>query len=248
MQIAKNLIVVALGVLASLNLQAQTSIPTASVVVDGVGYEIPLFPSDTGKLTYSFDGVTIGSESSGFLIRFNDRGNLMDPDPLIAYGIAVTDFGAPSAFGFLFGTPIVPTGPGTLVSSSLAGSLTDGGSDGVTITPTGATLQTSDVGFPLTSMGVGIGLTESGIAGGSDVYGAYSAGPIAGPPGGPWTFMTVSVGFTLTGGGDVAALNGRAEITTASAPVPDSGPGLIGLAALGLVLLRARFRKTGTCG
>lgn len=221
--------------LLALNVYGQTvPQPTAQVTVDGVAYDIPIRTTDENKTRYTFDGVTIGSEQQGFTIRFLE-GNLIDPDPMIAYGVAVTDFGAPSIFGFLFGTPIVPTGPGTVVSASVAGSLTDGGSDNVTITPTGASLQTSSVGMPLTSMGLGIGGAESGIAGGSDVYGPYSLGPVAGPGGGPWSSLEVGVGFGLSGGGDIATLSGRASIETGT--VPETLPTWVTLAALGLVLV-----------
>lgn len=169
------------------------------------------------------------------MIKFLDGENLLDPDPIITYGLAVTDFGAPSSFSFLFITPIVPTGPGTVVAASVAGSLTDGGTDGVTITPTGTFLQSSTLGLPTTSMGLDIGATESGIAGGSDVYGPYAVGPIAGPAGGPWTLLGVGVSFGLTGGGDVATLSGRASVETAS--VPETLPAWVAFATLCSILI-----------
>lgn len=213
--------------------------PTAQVIVDGVPYVIPVRPAGDGKAgVYTFDGASVGGAEQGFLIQFFEQGNIMNSDPFITYGLAVTDFGAPSSFGFLFGTPIVPTGPGTVVSSSLAGSLTDGGTDNVTITPTSGTLQNSSVGMPLTSMGVGIGAGETGIAGGSDVYGPYSAGPVSGPTG-PWTFLTVDVSFGLSGGGDIATLSGRASVDTAER-VPETLPAWAAMGALGFVLLLGR--------
>jgi hypothetical protein len=72
---------------------------------------------------------------------------MLDPDPSIAYGLAVVDFGALSAFGFVFGTPIVPTASPKVVSATLVGGLTDTGGNGVSISPIGPTIQSSAVGF-----------------------------------------------------------------------------------------------------
>lgn len=232
-----SLVIVGCACVAAQGYAQSTALPAVQVTVDGVPYVVPVRPVDSGKGgVYTFNGATVGSVEQGFIIQFQEQGNILNADPFITYGLAVTDFGAPSIFGFVFGTPIVPTGPGTVVSSSVAGSLTDGGSDNVTITPVNPTLQGSSVGFPTTAMGVGIGGTESGIAGGSDVYGPYSAGPIAGPAGGPWTFLTVDVTFGLSGGGDVATLSGRASVDTADR-VPENLPGWAAMFGLGLVLL-----------
>ena len=60
-------------------------------------------------------------------------------DPLITYSLTVTDFGAPSDFGFTFGIPVLagelPAQP-TVVNSSIVGGLTDFTGDGVYITAT----------------------------------------------------------------------------------------------------------------
>ena len=66
------------------------------------------------------------------------EGVQLNPDPSIAYGFAVIDFGAPSVFGFSFATPIVPTASPTLVASTLAAGLTDFTDNGIALTPTGA--------------------------------------------------------------------------------------------------------------
>jgi hypothetical protein len=157
----------------------------------------------------------------------------LNPDPAIAYGIAVVDFGAPSVFGFSFGTPIVPTGPSTVVAASIVGGLTDFTGDGISLTPTGPTVQTSAVGFPLTPMGVDVGPAFSAPAGGAGAfhaYGPHAAGPVPGPAG-VFTFLTVSAGFGLSGGGDVAALTGFASIEDAA--VPDAGAGTAALLMVG---------------
>lgn len=190
------------------------------------GWEIPSQVIETSEFTV---GVSGG----------------LNPDPAIAYGFAVTDFGAPTAFAFLFFTPIVPTGPSTVVSASIVGGLTDFTGDGVSITPLlAATLQTSDVTAPVTSMGVPVGpsLAAGPSAPGSFYgYGPSAAGPIAGPVG-IWTGLSVSTSFTLSGGSDIAVLTGFASVDTAP-PVPDGGAGLAGLAALAGIAMAGRVAR-----
>jgi hypothetical protein len=166
---------------------------------------------------------------------------LIDPDPMISYGISVTDFGAPSVFGFFFSTPIVPVvGPNT-VDASIAGALNDFTGNGVSITPTGPLLQSSTVSLPLTSMGVDVGPAAAygpGAPGAFYTYGAFAAGPIPGPVG-AWTTLSATLGFTLSGGGDIAVLTGFAQIV----PIPEpSSFALLGMGAAALAFV-ARRRK-----
>jgi hypothetical protein len=168
---------------------------------------------------------------------------IMDPDPSIAYGLAVVDFGAPSTFGFVFFTPIVATGAPNVVTASLVGGLTDFTGDGVSIAPAlgQPTLQVAEVFAPATNMGVDVGpafAAGAGAAGSFYAYGPYAAGPIAGPGPGPWTGLSTSTSFTLSGGGDVAALTGFASIELIPEP---STIALIALAGLGIAgMLRRR--------
>jgi hypothetical protein len=190
-----------------------------------------------------FSGEYEAVTESGDTIRLNYNG---DTDPFIAYGIAVVDLGAPSTFGFIFATPIVPTGPMTVVSGSLVGGLTDATGDGVSITPFGQpTVQESSVGFPLTNMGVGVGgafASGPGAPGALYAYGPHASGTIAGPTG-PWTFLQINTSFTLSGGGDAAALTGFASVETAP-PVPEPASlSLLGMGALGLLRRRRAARK-----
>jgi hypothetical protein len=152
-----------------------------------------------------------------------------DPDPAITYGLAVTDLGAPSSFSLTFTSPIVPTGPPTFSHAYVSGGLNNVAGGGVTLTPG---LPDSDgdgigevqvaslsSGGPLVNMGVDVGplSTNSGPVGAHYAYppapaSVYSAGPIAGPAGGPWTSISVTAAFGLSGGGDIAALSGLASV------------------------------------
>jgi hypothetical protein len=180
---------------------------------------------------------------------------VLDPDPSIAWGIAVTDFGAPTTFSFTFTTPIVPTGNPSIVTGSVSGGLTDATGNGVSITPavalgdpdgdTIAELQVNEVGVGgppvFTNMGVDVGSAVSfgpGVPGANYTYGSFAAGPIAGPPG-VWTSLQSNISFTLSGGGDIASLTGFASIV----PEPSSvALAVMGALALGGVALRRRKR------
>jgi hypothetical protein len=228
-------LIICVGAFAFLSIaNAQdTTPPFVGVSVDGKQLDIgiKLQPTEKG---WQIPSQTFGGEELGW--QFTISGNY-DTDPSIAYGLAVVDFGAPSAFAFLFGTPIVPVGPGTVVNSSIVGGLTDFAGDGVSITPTGAKVQSSLL--DASPMGVDVGPADAhpaGDAGALYAYGPYTAGPIAGPAGGPFTFLTASASFSLSGGGDIAALTGFAQAVDAPATTPDSGPGVLGLVAIGLVL------------
>jgi hypothetical protein len=177
------------------------------------------------------------------------------PNPFIAYGIAVIDFGAPSAFGFLFGTPIVPTSsPGT-AAASFSGSVTDGNGgvvDFIALPPGGGVptdgppdeAQVFNVGPVLTNPGLDLGPTilDIPLTGGSGTIGPFAdSGPL---PAGIWTTLQIDLNFQGSGGGDIYTLNGRGEITQSA--VPDLASSLtlllMGCAAIGL-FQRARSRK-----
>lgn len=200
--------------------------PMVTVSVNGTDYAVPWREvskgaAGSGALAYEVTdySVTVADEFS-----FTIRSALLDPDPSIAYAVSVTDFGAPTAFSFLFFTPIVATASPSLVSASLSGALLDASGDGVTITPfMGPKIQSSQVSSPLTGMGVDVNMGEV-------------VGPLAGPVG-TWTGLQVTAAFQLSGGNDQATLTGVASIVTGELPpngrVPE--PGSLALVVLALV-------------
>ncbi len=178
-----------------------------------------------------------------------------DTDPVITFNGNVLDFGAPSAFSFIFSQSIVPTPAPGVATSSLSGSTTNGG--GVTgvvsispnAPPAGISQDPGGVDeimvYSLSTNGavtwqnVGIDLgpafsSNPGLV--SDTYGPFNSAAVAGPAGsGNYTDMRVDVNFTLSGGNDRFTFNGDATI------VPEVSTGLeIALGLLGFGLLRRR--------
>jgi len=226
----------ALAAAAPLATWAQQA-PSVVIVADDERFVVPL--KIDGKVG-AIDNYFI--ERPGFTINISAT---LNSDPFIAYGLAVTDFGAPSAFSFIFSTPIVPTGPLTTVQASISGGLTDVTGNGVSLTPTAAKTQTSSVSAPPTSMGVDVGdlaLHGPGSPGALYTYGPYAAGPMAGPVG-IWTGLSTTAAFTLSGDGDIAALTGFASVNTATT-VPDGGVGLVAIPMIiGLLAAGRRASK-----
>jgi hypothetical protein len=222
------------------------------VIADGTRYVVPML--GTNKFGTDYKIWQVGAEGQGWGVetaefKISVTGTA-DYDPSIGYGVAVTDFGAPSIFGFFFASPILPVGTPNTVRSSLAGALTDFTGDGVSLMPTLADadgdtlleLQTSDVTAPLTNMGVDVGTGVSFPAGASGALyavGPFAVGPQAGPGPGPWTGLQASLGFSLSGNGDIAVLTGFAEIL----PIPE--PSALALAGMlaGLFALRQRSAR-----
>jgi hypothetical protein len=230
--------------------QTDKEVATLKITAHGTNYDVPLF--ETIKLGTNFKNWEIGEGGRGWIVetaeyRISVSGEMIY-DPSINYAIAVADFGAPSSFGFLFSSPIAPTGVPNTVRSSLSGSLGDATGDGVSMTPTspdsdGDTiieLHTANLSAPSTNMGVDVGTALAFSSGVPDTFpfGTFADGPQAGPGPGPWTSMQVSLNFNLSGNGDLATAIGVSEIL----PVPEPGTlALAGVALMGAMVGRRRF-------
>jgi len=230
--------------------QGQTDV-LVQVTVDGQVIEVPLEFTREGKLTFwEFTGqqMLIGNEVDGAILT--GLSGSANPDPTLGYAIGITDLGAPSSFGFAFGTPIVALSPPGTVTSSFSGSLTDGpgagglgvghksitpGVPGVPVDGDGITeVHVVNDGFPLTNDGLDLGPASGDLGPGASVYGPFNeAGPLPGP--GPWTWLQIDVTFTGSGGGDFYGLTGSAEKIQG---VPEAASTLfltlLGLASCGL--------------
>jgi hypothetical protein len=225
---------------------------TASLTVDGVSYPLAVAPVvEEGKTYMVITPTTIGDESLGFRATVSGAA---DPDPSVSYGLGISDFGAPSSFTFTFTSPIVATGPPVFSNAYVSGGLNNVSGGGVTLTPLLpdsdgdgiAEVQVARVssGGPFVNMGVDVGpiSVNSGPIGAQYAYppapaSLYSAGPIAGPGPGPWTSLSVTAAFSLTGGGDAVALTGLASVA-----VPEPSTWLL-LSAAGLFAW-FRIRRT----
>lgn len=240
----------AVVLLASLAHAGQIAVegqPTATMTADGIPYDVPLiYEQATGywEVGYYDD---FGNLVEGYTIERPGEWNChiegeLNPDPIISYSVAVTDFGVPSSFSFSFSTPIVATGPTTIVDGSIVGSIRDATGNGVTITPTMADIDgdgmleiqidSISTGGPLTNMGVDVGLLEThgaGPAGTVFPYGSHAGGPQSGPAG-TFTMLHSTASFMLSGGSDSAALTGFAQVV-----IPE--PSSVALAAMGALLL-----------
>lgn len=221
--------------------------PTGIVRADNDSYPVEFeFDEESGLWGFNFF-----QDTPGYRISFTGR---VDPDPSISYGLAVTDFGAPSSFGFSISSPIASTTAPTEVIASIDGGLNDVTGNGISLTPTLpdadgdsiAELQTGSAGPPPQNMGVDVGAAVSypaGPPGAMYVYGPYSEPIQPGPALGPYTTLAVDIGFTLSGGGDIAALTGHAEIAEDGGIVPEPSTWalcLCGVAALGAMKIRRR--------
>ena len=212
--------------------------PIVMVTIDGQAAGSPLLQQDPDSGVWFVDNYYYGDERGSYTMNLT-----LDPDPVLIYAMATTDFGAPSVFGFSFGLAIVPTAaPGSVFhteSSNTQDPFATGG--------TAVTALAPPAGVPVDSDGVtemfvytlsqngGVTLLNAGLdirpsfvgASPVDTQAAINLGPIAGPAGaGFYDFMQVNVNYSMTGGGDQYNWNGRAEV------VPE--PGTAALFALGL--------------
>jgi hypothetical protein len=232
-------------------------IPVA-ITVDGQlieSLEGTLEPGDKdGESIFTLAGPTIvGGREDG--IQITSLSVVFNEDPFILYALGVVDFGAPSAFGFSFATPILATAnPASVRSSYSASYTTPDGS--FTFTPPAAdpdgdgideaqTFEVSDDGgVVFQNAGVDIAAAfASIIAGGtSDTIPAEAAGPIPAPAGGPFNALRLNLNFALNGGGDGFSANGFGEIVASAVPEAGATLSLLGIASLGLGAC-SRFRR-----
>ena len=155
--------------------------------------------------------------------------------PRICYGISATNFTNTTAmFTFDVDLGFRDINWRNLVYTTYSGSVTDGAGDGVSMQPTGDKMQITDVNGTNVGADVGNGFSAGpGFPGQSyDAGSDYQMRVLE--PGHHWTDMNTTLSFTLTGGNDVAEVEGSSEFPRRLGPEPASAllllPGLIALA------------------
>jgi hypothetical protein len=168
---------------------------------------------------------------------------LLDIDPSVHYAIGVTNTDGSPAFTpytFTFLTPTTLTPGLYTVSSSLGGSLTDGGSNGVTLQPgPSGFVQQSFIG----SANAGVDLLNTTVSQSAtpstQIFGQYTAGPTIYSLGTTASQISVTTAFNLSDN-DSASLSGRFDVVAA---VPEPSSYALALLAGGLfaaLMFRAR--------
>jgi MYXO-CTERM domain-containing protein len=226
---------------------AATIGPCVDVVIAGQRQSICGSLGPDGK-TFQINGTPDGRTVSIFDSTEQEIARLIsltfggDIDPTLGFAFAVSNFtGAPLDFSLLFSMPIVP-GSYTHAFASLAATVTDGGSDGVTVTPippaTSMMISTASPGG--VNLGVDIGPACVGAAGTSTSCPASSLDNFA-VTGGPYSSMSALVAFRLSGGGDLASFTGRLDFDNGAVPEPSTFA-LATAALAGLALIQRRRR------
>jgi hypothetical protein len=186
-------------------------------------------PSD--PLTFSLNGSSI---SLSWVT--------LESDPTVSYGLGVTNNSSSTMpYTFTFVTPTVLAPGQYAVSASVSGSLTDGGSDGVTVSPPASgAIQQSFIG---TAAGndAGVDLLTSTITAPDEASSdpipkatassTYTLGSTA-------SQISVTTAFNLSAG-DSATFSGRFDVN--AVPEPSSiGLGLICTVIFGFLAIRRR--------
>jgi len=217
-------------------------VSTSTVSIGNESIAVPVALSPDGKLLITNGGKDFVFKSSDGLETFtvNATGKA---DPFLSYTFsAVNASGGTLPFTFTFATPVTPTLPaGTLVTSSLSGSLTAGDTDGVTVSPnlfSGGISEGSINGVSLSSLAVGsMQASPSGVSpyppSGTFNKSAASADPI--------TSLDVTVSFNLTGGGD--GISGSGLLTTNAVPGAVPEPASMALMVVGALGLGFGMRR-----
>jgi hypothetical protein len=226
-----------LGAGTSTPAQAAPIAPFASVIIGGQVHNLTLTADPTKSTRYFVDELIL---ADAFEVAVKAT---LDADALILFGINVANFGAnPLSIALSLGLGVLPFVDPTVAFSSISGTLNAGAQ-----APAGVTLQNGQLGdsdgdglnemlvsgFDGGNLGIDVGLSSSA----QGLYGAFGSGPVVGPTGPLFTFLESSLSFSVTGGGDVADLEG---ITTVQA-VPE--PGSITLVGLGLIAVARRLRS-----
>jgi hypothetical protein len=155
---------------------------------------------------------------------------------------SVVDFGAPSPFGFLFGTPIVPIDAPVQATVSITAGLTDSSGDGVAMNLLAPHLHLAE-GFLETLLvavaGAGSGFSVSDADSDPGELTVFSASATVLYAGGlpPYTFVLLDVSFQGSGGDDAYAITASFEVVPASSSVAE--PSTLALIAAGALALGA---------
>jgi hypothetical protein len=200
--------------------------PFAQLSIDSEVISLPIKPGDDGK-TWIIDNVM--RERPGEWRVFVAAE--LNPDPDITYAVAVTDFGAPSTFGFIFSQPIVPTSTPGIVSHTHSSSTTNGGGGAGTpvtavappaLIPTDSVARDDEIAVYTLSTDGGVSFLNAGMdlnpsfvgASPSGVQGPFNEGPAAGPAaaGSTYDVMRVDINFSMDGSSDAFTFNGRAFV------------------------------------
>jgi hypothetical protein len=224
-----------LGAGTSTAAQAAPITGFASLLVGGQGHDLALTADPTKSTRFFVDEIV---SSDAFDIHVTAT---LDAGAFILFGINVVNFGVdPLNVLLALSVDVLPVVDPTIAFSSLRGTLNAGQSGGVTLgvgpslDPDGDGVdEILTSGFDGNSLGIDVGLGSSTPG----LYGPFSSGLVAGPTGPLYTVLQSNVAFSITGGGDVADLQG---ITSVQA-VPE--PASLGLVGLGLVALVKRLRR-----
>lgn len=195
--------------------------------------EVVLAVDDEGNFVGGNQSFTWGTGANQDTINVSlANGNF---DPFMNLAVGVVDSGAPSIFGFIFSSPLVPTIPGLaswqldLAGSFSQGSPNDGGSIAVALPNTTGVLE----GLLDGSVVSGIGGAAIFPSGGSSTYGPFTASGVfdCATIGGCSSF-TSRLAFLGSGGSDAFSFTGRFEVMPIPVPAAvwllGSAVGLLG--------------------